>query len=100
MDGEPILGTYLVFSARFSSMAAFMAATVFLVPKYKKQIAVVLGILVNIHNTLSPYTQGNLILKILRSSSLGSIPVHTGEPDDDDPADLQPTVYPRTHGGT
>ena len=46
MDGEPILGTYLVFSARFSSMAAFMAATVFLVPKYKKQIAVVLGILV------------------------------------------------------
>ena len=46
MDGKPILGTFIVFSARFSSTAAFMATTVFLVPKYKKQIAVVLGILV------------------------------------------------------
>ena len=49
---------------------------------------------------LSPYTRGNLDHILTVDEKLGSIPVHTGKPDDRFKGDQRFEVYPRTHGET
>ena len=43
MAGMPISGTYILFVSRAVPAGAFLYTTIFVLPKYKKQIAVVLA---------------------------------------------------------
>jgi hypothetical protein len=41
MDGVPIIGTYIIFITRTISAASFVGAIIYLVPSYRKQVAII-----------------------------------------------------------
>jgi hypothetical protein len=41
MDGVPIIGTYIIFITRAISAASFVGAIIYLVPSYRKQVAII-----------------------------------------------------------
>ena len=41
MDGVPIIGTYIIFITRTISAASFVSAIIYLVPSYRKQVAII-----------------------------------------------------------
>ena len=41
MDGVPIIGTYIIFITRTIAAASFVSAIIYLVPSYRKQVAII-----------------------------------------------------------
>ena len=48
MDGVPIIGTYIIFITRTISAASFVSAIIYLVPSYRKQVAIIAASVVSI----------------------------------------------------
>lgn len=47
MDGMPIIGTYIMFVTRTIAAASLVGVTVYIVPRYHKQVAIVVASLVS-----------------------------------------------------
>jgi len=47
MDGMPIIGTYIMFVTRTIAAASLVGVTIYIVPRYHKQVAIVVASLVS-----------------------------------------------------
>jgi len=47
MDGVPIIGTYIIFITRTIAAASLVGAMIYIVPRYRKQVAIVAATLVS-----------------------------------------------------
>jgi hypothetical protein len=47
MDGMPIIGTYIMFVTRTIAAASLVGVTIYIVPRYHKQVAIVVAALVS-----------------------------------------------------